>query len=191
MIISPLTPRNSRLRVARGKAAAIDHDAVAVVGFDVAVEADRAAGFDEARMQLRQHAARLDMAFVGIKQAVAETAFQRGFDLGHRGGIEPPVAGGHFGEAVEIGAVARMRHHQRAVERGLRKMLAPQIERAQARAGRSQARKPRPRNRAPACRRPNGWSIAASRRRCARAASPCGRLARTATPARRRQCLRQ
>ncbi len=49
-----------------------------------------------------------------------------------RAGVKPPVARGHFGEAFEIGAVARMGHHQRTVERRLRKILAPQIERAEA-----------------------------------------------------------
>ena len=42
------------------------------------------------------------------------------------------MAGGQLRKAFEIGAVARMRHHQRAVERGVRKMLAPQVERADA-----------------------------------------------------------
>ena len=69
MIISPLTPRSSGWRVARGKAAAIDHDAVEVVGVWLAVEADGAAGGGDARMQFRQHAPRLDMAFIGIEQA--------------------------------------------------------------------------------------------------------------------------
>ena len=42
------------------------------------------------------------------------------------------MAGGELRKTFEIGAVARMRHHQRAVERGVGKMLAPQIERADA-----------------------------------------------------------
>jgi hypothetical protein len=42
------------------------------------------------------------------------------------------MAGGQFRKTLEIGAVARMRHHQRAVERGFGKMLAPQIERTDA-----------------------------------------------------------
>ena len=92
MIISPLTPRKLGLAVARGKAAAIDHDAVELVGVGFAVELDGAAGGGEARMQLRQHAARLDMAFIGIEQAVAKTAFQRGFDFADGVGIEPPMA---------------------------------------------------------------------------------------------------
>src|SRR5260221_3857724 len=42
------------------------------------------------------------------------------------------MAGGEFGKAFEIGAVARMRHDQRSVERGAWKMLAPEVERADA-----------------------------------------------------------
>ena len=78
--------------IARGEAAAIDHEAVEVVGRGLAVEADGAAGGDDARVQFRQHAARLDMAFVGEKQRVAKTAFQRGFEFGQRLRIEPPMA---------------------------------------------------------------------------------------------------
>ena len=83
-------------------------------------------------MQFRQHAARLDMAFIGIEQPVAETAVQRRFEFAQRPRVEPTVAGGEPGKAFEIGAVARMRHDQRTVERGVGKMLAPQIERADA-----------------------------------------------------------
>ena len=57
-------------------------------------------------VQFRQHAARLDMAFVGEKQRVAKTAFQRGFEFGQRARIEPLVAAGELGKALEIGAVA-------------------------------------------------------------------------------------
>src|SRR2546425_687621 len=42
------------------------------------------------------------------------------------------MAAGQFGKALKVAAVARMRHHQRAVERGVGKMLAPEIERADA-----------------------------------------------------------
>ena len=42
------------------------------------------------------------------------------------------MAGGQPGKTLEIVAVAGVRHHQRTVERGIRQMLAPQIERAQA-----------------------------------------------------------
>src|SRR3989442_10903888 len=42
------------------------------------------------------------------------------------------MAAGQFRKALKIAAVARMRHHQRAVERGVWKMLAPEIERADA-----------------------------------------------------------
>src|SRR5438046_10282703 len=42
------------------------------------------------------------------------------------------MAAGQFGKALKVAAVARMRHHQRAVERGVWKMLAPEIERADA-----------------------------------------------------------
>src|SRR5258708_24269774 len=40
------------------------------------------------------------------------------------------MSGREPGKAFEVGAVARMRHHQRAVERRVRKMLAPKLERA-------------------------------------------------------------
>ena len=83
-------------------------------------------------MQFGQHAARLDMAFTGIEQAVAETAVQRRFEVAQPPRVEPDVAGGQFRKAFEIGAVARMRHDQRSVERGFGKMFAPQIERADA-----------------------------------------------------------
>ena len=98
----------------------------------VALEFDLAAGRGDARVQFRQHAPRLDMAFVGVKQPVAETAFQRRFEFAQTLRVEPDVAGGEFGKAFEIGAVARMRHDQRAVERGFGKMLAPEVERADA-----------------------------------------------------------
>src|SRR5580704_1356116 len=42
------------------------------------------------------------------------------------------MAGCEFCKTLKIDAVARMRHHQRAVERGLWKMLTPQVERADA-----------------------------------------------------------
>ncbi len=42
------------------------------------------------------------------------------------------MVGGQPGKALEIGAVARMRQHQRSVERGVRQFRAPQIQRASA-----------------------------------------------------------
>jgi hypothetical protein len=69
------------LRVARRKPAAVDHDAVEVLGVRVAAEFDGAAGGFDAGMQLWEHAARLDMALVRIEQAVAETAIQRRFEV--------------------------------------------------------------------------------------------------------------
>ncbi len=86
-----MTPRSSGLRVARGKSAAIDHDAVEILTAHVAVELDGAAGGDDPFVQFRQHPARLDMAFVGEEQALAETAFERGFEFGQAFGIEPLV----------------------------------------------------------------------------------------------------
>ncbi len=83
-------------------------------------------------MQLRQHAARLDMAFIGIEEAVTEAAFQRRLEFADRIGVQPPMARRHPGEAVEVGAIARMRHHQRAIERRLWEMPAPELERTQA-----------------------------------------------------------
>src|SRR5713226_3613088 len=42
------------------------------------------------------------------------------------------MSGREPGKTFEVGAVARMRHHERAVERRVRKMLAPKLERADA-----------------------------------------------------------
>src|ERR1700681_2414596 len=120
------------LGVARGKATAIDHDAVEFGRAGLAVEFYGAASRGKTRVQFRQHAARLDMAFAGIEQALAKTAFQRRFEFGHSLCVEPPMARCQPGKAFEIAAVAWMRHHQRTVEWRLRKMLAPQIERADA-----------------------------------------------------------
>ena len=47
----------------------------------LAVEFDGAAGGANARVQLRQHAARLDMAFVGKEQRLAKAAFERRFEI--------------------------------------------------------------------------------------------------------------
>ncbi len=120
------------LPVARKNSAAVDHDAIDIILCRIAVEFEHAAGGGEARVQFRQHAARFDMAFVGIEQASAETALERGFEFIQRARVEPPMPGREPGKTFEVGAVARMRHHQRAVERGLRKMLAPKPERADA-----------------------------------------------------------
>ena len=121
-----------RLLVARGQAAAVDHDAVEIFRARIAAELDGAAGGFDAGMQFGEHAARLDMALVGIEQAVAETAIQRRFEVAQRLRVEPDMAGGQFRKTFEIGAVARMRHDQRAVEGRFGEMLAPQIERADA-----------------------------------------------------------
>src|SRR4029077_359255 len=80
------------LRVARGKSAAIDHDAVDIFGVRFAVEFDGAAGGGDARMQFGQDLPWLDMAFVGIEQALAEATLERGFDLAHTLRVEPAVA---------------------------------------------------------------------------------------------------
>ena len=63
-------------------------------------------------MQFRQHATRLDMAFAGKEQSLTETAFQRGFEFGQRARVEPPVTGRQTRKALEIAAVAAVRHHQ-------------------------------------------------------------------------------
>ena len=101
-------------------------------GCGFAVEFYGAAGGDDPLVQLRQHAAWLDMAFVGEEQRIAKAALQRGLEFGERAGIEPPVARGQFRKPFVIIAVAAVRHHQRTVERGVRQFAAPQIERAQA-----------------------------------------------------------
>src|SRR5581483_8537715 len=69
------------IRSARGEPAAIDHDAFEFFGCDVAVESNRTAGGANPRMQFRQPPARLDMALVGIEQALAEPPGERGLEL--------------------------------------------------------------------------------------------------------------
>src|SRR5271169_1563429 len=80
-----------RLRIARGKAAAIDHDAVDVVRLRLAVEFDLAAGSRDARVQFRQNPPWLDMAFAGVKKSLAETALKRGLDLAQAVRVEPSI----------------------------------------------------------------------------------------------------
>ena len=122
--------------VARGKAAAVDGEAGVVVCVVSGLEADRDAERRKPLVQLRQHAARLDMAFVGKEQRVAEAAVERGFEHWRwLAASSRSVAAGQLREAVEVGAVARMRHHQRAVERRVGELLAPELERARRRAG--------------------------------------------------------
>src|SRR5260370_20949329 len=82
------------LRVARRKAAAIDHDAVDIILGRIAVEFEGAAGGAEARVQFRQHAARLDMAFIGIEQAIAEAALPPWVEFVQRPRLEPPMPRG-------------------------------------------------------------------------------------------------
>jgi hypothetical protein len=67
-----------------------------------------------------------------VSKGLAEAAVERGLERGDPLGAEPFVAAGHAGEAVEVGAVAWMRHDQRAVERKVGNLLAPEIERAEA-----------------------------------------------------------
>ena len=51
------------------------------LGIRIAVEPDGTAGGFDAGMQFGQHLSRLDMAFAGIEQAIAETAVQRRFEI--------------------------------------------------------------------------------------------------------------
>ncbi len=55
-----------------------------------------------------QHAARLDMAFVGEEQRIAETAGERGFEFADAVVVNALVMRGHACEALEVGTVARM-----------------------------------------------------------------------------------
>ena len=123
-----MTPRKLRLLVARAKAAAVDHDAVEVGGADVAGELDGAAGGADALVQLRQHAARLDMALGREEQRVAEAALQRRLELGKAGRIEPAVAFGHPRKALEIVALARVGDDERAVEGRVRQLAPPDVQ---------------------------------------------------------------
>src|SRR5579863_2641162 len=79
------------LFVACRKPAAIDHDAVDISGFDLAVESNRAAGLADARMQFGENFARLDMALVGVKKTLAKAPLQRRFDFADALRIKPPV----------------------------------------------------------------------------------------------------
>src|SRR2546429_507671 len=90
---------NSTMR-ASAKAAAIDHDAVELFRRDVAVEFDLAAGLGDARMQFRQHAPGLDMAFIRIEQPLAKAAFQRRLEFAHALCVQPPMAAGQLGKAL-------------------------------------------------------------------------------------------
>ena len=128
-------PSRAPRTVARSQPAAVDHEAVEIVSLGVAAELDGAAGLGDRGMQPRQHAARLDMTLVRIEQARAEAALERRLQRANALGVQPSVTGGESGKALEIGAVARMRHHQRAVERRFREMSPPQIERADAESG--------------------------------------------------------
>ena len=89
MIISPLTPRSS------GCSSRADKPRQSITmpsrssGVGIAVELDGAAGGFDAGMQFGQHRSRLDMALVGIEQAVAETAFQRRFEIAQAPRVEP------------------------------------------------------------------------------------------------------
>ena len=83
------------LLVAGTDAAAIDHDAVEIICRDVAGELDGAAGGADALVQLRQHAARLDMALGREEQRIAKAAFQRRLERSEAGGVEPAVVLGH------------------------------------------------------------------------------------------------
>src|SRR4029079_1658985 len=116
-------------RLARGKSPAVDHDAVDFVRLGLAVEFDLPAGLRDARVQFRQHAPRLDMTLLGKEQGFAETALERGVDFAYCLRVEPAVAGSTSRKTFVVDAVARMCHHQRAVERGLREMFAPQSKR--------------------------------------------------------------
>ena len=92
MIISPLDAAQARLVVARSQPAAVDHEAVEIVSLGVAAELDGAAGLGDRGMQPRQHAARLDMALLGIEQAGAEAALERRLERANALGIEPAMA---------------------------------------------------------------------------------------------------
>jgi hypothetical protein len=112
MMSSPLTPRSSGICPC-AQAPAVDHNAVRdILRLAVAAEFDGRTGFGELCMQLRQYRAGLDMAFAGEQQGFAESPVQRRLDAGDARRIEALVIGGEPCEAFEIGAVARMRHHQ-------------------------------------------------------------------------------
>lgn len=54
------------------------------------------------------------MTFAGKEQCLAESAVERRLKARDAGCIEAFMIGGELGEALEIDAVTRMRHHERA-----------------------------------------------------------------------------
>src|SRR5882724_5653905 len=79
----------------------------------------------EPRVQLRQHATRLDMAFFGEEQRLAEAAVERGLQRVDGLDIETLMMRRQPCEALEVGAIARVRYYQRTVEWCVRHFLAP------------------------------------------------------------------
>ncbi len=117
--------------VAGVDAAAIDHRAVEVVRRALAIEFDRHAGGGETCVQAPAARAAARHGLRPRNRAPRGSA-RAGRARARR--VRPRhalVAAGQAGEAVEVGAVARVRHHQRAVERGLRDFVAPELERTQ------------------------------------------------------------
>ena len=177
--------------VARGDAAAIDHHAVEIVRRRRRLEFDRHTGGAQRVVQGGQNLARIDMALSLEVQAVREAPGQHGLELGKFIGVDVPVRAGQPVETLDIGAVARMRDHQRAVERRLRQRLAPQIERAQAEAGDQIFC-----GLALAIRRqhaagPMAGGLRHRWHRCVRKALPCSPPWRTVAPATFRRCRRR
>ena len=82
-------------------------------------------------MQCREHAPRLDVAFVGKEQGIGETTGEMRLEPGDLRGPDAFMTEGHVSEPLEIGPVPRMRHDQRAIERRVGQRLAPEVERAQ------------------------------------------------------------
>ena len=70
------------------------------------------------------------MGFLGIIERAGEPVAERRLERGKLRGRQAPMAAGHAGEAVELGAVAMERHDQRAVGDGVGIGLAPQRDAA-------------------------------------------------------------
>ena len=118
--------------VARGQPAAVDHGAVEILRLRRGVEFNSNTRGAQPLVQFGQRTARLDVAFIVEEQRCMKTAGEIGFQASKLGCIDMAVPVGKPAEALEVGAVARMRDDEGTVERRLRGFATPQIERAQA-----------------------------------------------------------
>jgi hypothetical protein len=89
----------------------------------------------EPLVQRRQYAARFHMSFPGKKQRIIEAAGERRLECSDARAIDMLMTVSQARKTLVIGAIARMRDDERAIEDRIPSMLAPEIERALAKAG--------------------------------------------------------